>query len=393
MVDISIKNFQSIKKIDFKVDGFTVIVGKNNIGKSAIVRAIDAALTNQSGNNFIRLDEKSTEVKMNFKDSVDFKWKKGDAASYEVFTGDKKETFTKLNRAVPEPLINAGFEKMDIGDKKILPLIATQFEPLFLVDEGGSEVTEVLASLYNINTLSTADDLCQKELKSYKSDLKTRESDLKELQDNLIKYKDFDAIKQTVAEIVSGEKICVDLQNEIDLLVKYEIDLKNTTDLVEILKKVKNIKIPDTTECEKKFPEIQWLNSKENEIQTIEKNIANLKKITEINVPKFENIENLIKELQQLQELEQTLFKVNNELNKQEKILHCINIEEIKPEKISSLLKEFNILKNLEENFMKTAISAKTTREELKTITGQLDEKEKQRAQKKTCPLCGASIS
>jgi len=41
-----IENFQSIKKLEFRYKGFTAIVGKNNIGKSASFRAINSILFN-----------------------------------------------------------------------------------------------------------------------------------------------------------------------------------------------------------------------------------------------------------------------------------------------------------------------------------------------------------
>ena len=174
MTEITIKNFQSIKKLKFTIDGFTVIVGKNNIGKSAIIRAIKSALTNQSGNEFIRRGEKYTEVKIK-KDKLNIEWKKGASTTYKI----NDQNFSKLNRAIPQPLIDAGFNKMEIGDQKISPIIASQFQPLFLINKNGGVITDVLANLYKIDTLSIADDLCLKELRSQKSFLKTREEDLK----------------------------------------------------------------------------------------------------------------------------------------------------------------------------------------------------------------------
>ena len=41
-----IENFQSIKKLEFRYKGFTTIIGKNNIGKSASFRAINSILFN-----------------------------------------------------------------------------------------------------------------------------------------------------------------------------------------------------------------------------------------------------------------------------------------------------------------------------------------------------------
>ena len=53
-VDVEIRNFQSIEKATIKIDGFTVVVGRSNIGKSALVRAVKAALTGAPVSSFVR---------------------------------------------------------------------------------------------------------------------------------------------------------------------------------------------------------------------------------------------------------------------------------------------------------------------------------------------------
>ena len=45
MLDVEIRNFQSIDHVHLRVEGFTALVGRSNIGKSAVVRAVKAALT------------------------------------------------------------------------------------------------------------------------------------------------------------------------------------------------------------------------------------------------------------------------------------------------------------------------------------------------------------
>ena len=40
MTEIEIENFQAIRKLKLKVEGFTVLTGKTNIGKSSVVRAV-----------------------------------------------------------------------------------------------------------------------------------------------------------------------------------------------------------------------------------------------------------------------------------------------------------------------------------------------------------------
>ena len=58
---VNIKNYQSIKDVSFEVDGFTVIIGKNNIGKSAIIRALEAPLANQAGKTLFGAEKRKLQ--------------------------------------------------------------------------------------------------------------------------------------------------------------------------------------------------------------------------------------------------------------------------------------------------------------------------------------------
>ena len=209
MTEIGIKNFQSIGDISLLINGFTAIVGKNNIGKSAIVRAIQSALTNQAGSDFIRKGKKTVEVSFK-KESVDIEWKKGSTATYIV----NNESYSKLNRAVPQPIIDAGYRKVELGDYKIDPLIANQFSPLFLLNETGSTITEALSVLYKLDVLSIADELCQKELRSTKNIQKTRASDLEQLNKQLEPYQKFDELKKDFKELEKIEEEYNNLKKE-----------------------------------------------------------------------------------------------------------------------------------------------------------------------------------
>ena len=192
MLKVKIKNFQSIADTEFEVDGFTVIVGKNNRGKSAIVRAIDSALSNRLGNNFIRWGKLQTEVGL-IKDNLDLSWVKEEkTASYTI----NKKSFTSLNRTVPQPIIDAGYKKFEIGDEKLNPLIAHQFEELFLINRSGPFVTEAISTLYDLNDINDADSLCQKKLRATKNLLKTRYTDTENLIKKLENFEGLEDVKQ-----------------------------------------------------------------------------------------------------------------------------------------------------------------------------------------------------
>jgi len=60
---VNIENYQAIKKAELSFDkGLTVIVGSSNNGKSSIIRAIEAAINNKGGSDFINYDSDNCKV-------------------------------------------------------------------------------------------------------------------------------------------------------------------------------------------------------------------------------------------------------------------------------------------------------------------------------------------
>jgi len=345
---VHIKNYQSVKDVSFDFEGFTVILGKNNIGKSAIVRAIEAPLVNQPGKDFIRHGEKNTTVHI-VKDDVDLKWIKGSSAVYEIKNGDKVDTYTKLNRDVPQPLIDAGFEKMKIGDKRVLPLIASQFDALFLVDKPGSVVTEVLAELYQIDTISKADDLCQRALKSQKSLLKTRESDLNSVEVKLEVFSDFENIKETVANLLIKEKESENLTAEINTLKEFEDKLNTLAKSLGVLRTITTISIPEYTECEIILNDIEWLRKKEEKLSELTNNVERLKGISKIEVPEATKVDSLIKEAQDIKWLQENEEKYSHLTKNVLQLKGISKIEVPDISQIEALKKEADEIKWLQD--------------------------------------------
>ena len=64
--DIEIENFQSLKDVNLSlVQGINIITGRTNQGKSAIIRAIDAAIFNNGSDEQIKTGESSFKIRLN----------------------------------------------------------------------------------------------------------------------------------------------------------------------------------------------------------------------------------------------------------------------------------------------------------------------------------------
>jgi len=376
---ISIKNFQSIGNIEFDINGFTVLVGKNNIGKSAVVRAIMFALTNQQGTDFIRKGTKECEVGI-VKDAFNLVWKKGSGAVY-LINGEK---FSKI-KGIPQPIINAGFKPVELGDQKVCPLFAEQFEPNFLLNQTGSKVAEALSAMYKLDLITLADELCQKELRSAKNLLKTREEDLVIVDKQLEKFKGFEAIKKQHQEIRSLEKRCEELRKEIDVVQSFESRLKEIATEIKRLEPLKKIEVPDSKTCNQKLVRFQEIQRFYTEFVRLQESTQELTTVTSIDVPSHTEADKHLKDLE----------TITKWLTNYETLLHSVSglkkfaeLEIPQHARADKIMKEVAFLTDFERAFQESVASTRETRNELGKMEEQLKGLNEERSKITACPLC-----
>lgn len=184
---VKIKDFQSIESADLTVEGFTVIVGRSNIGKSAIVRAIEGALTNLSGDSFVRLGAHHTEVDIEC-DDLTLKWKKGGGFNdYEI----NGEVFESVGRGAPHVIAEAGFREVEVSRGSIPVQVASQFNPIFLLDPSkvsGSLAAEVVSDIGRLGELQEALRNAAKDRRSLETVQRVRRKDLKQTRAEIQAY-------------------------------------------------------------------------------------------------------------------------------------------------------------------------------------------------------------
>ncbi len=197
-MDIEVCNFQSIENVKLKVEGFTALVGRSNIGKSALVRAVKTALTNEAGTAFIR-HERSTCARMQKgaktckcqssvhvrTEGFDLLWEKSDTVNRYIFNGT---TYDKPGHGLPDFLADAGLAPVKIGDDLKSIQFADQFYPIFLLNESGPSVAEALTDVARLDKISLAMKSADKVKRDAVATKKVREKDVLSLDEKLSQY-------------------------------------------------------------------------------------------------------------------------------------------------------------------------------------------------------------
>ena len=260
-MDITIKNFQSIEDLNLKIPegSFTCLVGPSNIGKSAIRRAIECVLYNNSEASYIRLGTKQCSVEIVFDNGTKILWKRNEkSAAYEI----NGTPYTSLSKTVPQPILDMGFKELEVNKEKLNVQVASQFDNVFLLKMTGSKVTDVFSNLGNLNKIINANKACTSDLKSNRGRLNIRKDDLISIKDKIVRYDGldeqrhlFDTLKDSFTEI----KKIKNKKEQTDLLSK---KLDKSVTLLKIIKPIFEIKLEEPKIDIVKFKSTQDLYTK-----------------------------------------------------------------------------------------------------------------------------------
>lgn len=208
-VRVRVQNFQSIKDAEVKIDGFTVVTGTNNTGKTAMQRAIRGVFQNTPGTAFIREGESTCTVSVAFPDHT-VVWSKGtgkrDRPTYILDGGEPLYP----GQGVPEEVQALGVAPIQAGGVEVWPTIAPQFTgQVFLLDKPGSAIAEAVADVERVGQLNRALRAAEGDRREAASTLKLRVSDLARHEAEVARYEGLD---DTVAQVTQLEQQQVQLQ-------------------------------------------------------------------------------------------------------------------------------------------------------------------------------------
>jgi len=243
-VTIRVQNYQSIKDATVVVDGFTVVTGTNNTGKSALMRAVRAAFQNARGTSFIRHGADKCIVEIDFGDGRTLRWEKGrgkgDKPTYIINGG----TPIYPGQGVPDEVLKMGVRPIVVGKEDVWPQFAPQFTgQLFLINQPGSVLAEAVSDVDRVSQLNQALRMAESDKRAASAELKVRQADEEVQAKELARFDGIDKVAGEVAEIEKqGQQVirigkaleaAKDLKDRLDRSRKAVSDLTGV-DLVDV---------------------------------------------------------------------------------------------------------------------------------------------------------------
>jgi DNA repair exonuclease SbcCD ATPase subunit len=242
-VRVRVQNFQSIEDAEIVIDGFVVICGPNNSGKTALMRAIRGLFTNAAPGSYLRKGANFLSVEIEFDDGMKVLWEKGwekpdqKGATVNRYTINGYQ-IASVGRGVPPEIEALGVKSILAGNNPTWPQVADQFDgTLFLVNKTGAVVAEALSDVERVGRLTDALRLSDKDKRAATSELKIRRDDLKGLQGEVARFKGLDSLQASIqganskkSEAVALGASCTEargLQTRLRVLTESWEDLKD----------------------------------------------------------------------------------------------------------------------------------------------------------------------
>ena len=239
---IEIENFQSLKKIAFDFGKITVLTGPSNLGKSAVVRALNTLVYNEFNTAYVTKGRSSLSISLYFDSDHKITFNRDGSTTYYEMDG---VLYEKVAGKVPEPIQKAlNMEKIPFDKDLLLNFnFQKQFDPPFLISNSGFEIAKVFGKLMDIDLI-----------------------------------------------LASSRQITIDTQNFEKQISLLEINKKNLTEQLQSV---------DFINIEEKYFLSNLIESKINNLQEIENKVQ----IVQDFLTKYQRIQNLLKHEQYLSNL------------------------------------------------------------------------------------------
>lgn len=379
---VKIKNFQSIEDASLEIKGFTVIVGRSNIGKSAIVRSIEGALTNLGGDAFVRMGEHHTEVELET-DTLNLKWTKGGGLNDYEINGVE---YQSVGRGSPPAVAEAGFKDVEVSRGSVSVQVASQFNPIFLLDPSqisGSLAAEVVSDVGRLGELQEALRNAGKDKRSLENVQRVRRKDLLQVNEDLSSYDDLDSLNLLYDNLQELKADIQELKEEISSYEEVKLQYEEALQALAHYEGASDVVVPDW-DGDKSVKRIEALEAFRDVYTTAVADLNTYSGVEYLALPDWEG-DSILKSLQSLGKFRthyQAALEILQNLTEIPALPREPDWESLKTQALESLIEDRDLLKRtlpeLESEVASLDLQIQEAHEEFHDLL----------AQSGICPLC-----
>lgn len=389
MIRAEITNFESIDHAVIEIDGFTTVQGPNYSGKSAAMRAINAALTNLSGTEFISWGKTFCEVRIEA-EGLDLLWHKEDGNNFYVVNGTK---YSKTGRdEPPDELSNLGYGTVRINGVRHNLHFADQFNPLFLVNQQNTRNSDLIASAYGLDRLYKASELCSKDQKSSEALLKIRKKDLEDVSQDLKKYEGLDDVISAGARLKAAASEIEGTESKAAMARQWHLTVIQGASECNRLKASFSVEMPATEDLSSACTAHRVALAMLGRMDSCSSEVHRLSSIEACVVPEGGDLASRAEDHRSLMSLAERLEVAEAGANK---LSACEGVHVSSHDDMSSVVSGIGVLSMLKKavsdivSFKKDSEGLMSERD---TCSAELDALDKERAKYGVCPLCGGKL-
>jgi len=388
MIEVEITNYESIGHIKFSFDGFCTVTGRNFIGKSALLRAINAALTNQKGEQFIKWGETFCEVRIKT-DNMDLLWHKESGNNFYEINGITQKKVGKDSQ--PQQVVDSGFGVITTNsDDEVNLHYCEQYSPLFLVDKRDSKAADLLISMYGLDKLYKALEFCNRDQRKNKDILKTRKEDLIVAKRDFDRFIGFEDILSEKGSIVKKRDEIKAQESTLERLKAINDSISTVEKEIDRLSEVSMIKIPSGKEIEDSIVALSKISNLRSQITIVAQDLKRLEGHKDIVIPSeiSHELGEKINEIDRLKFIYSKYTALSSEVEGMRRVLEDL----IFPKVPTVDLDTAGNLRRVYQDIQVTSKEANDLKTSLATVTKEIEDTQQELDKFEACPVCGASL-
>lgn len=224
---------------------------------TALMRAVKGVFTNSAPGPLVRHGAAHLIVTIDFGDGTEIVWKKGWGKAdrkggtinyYKLTKNGVVKEFNNVGASPPDEVLELGFGPFKVGDQKLWPQVADQFEGvLFLIGAPGSMVAEAVADVERVGQLNKALREVESDKRTVRSTLKVRRTDKAAAEADASKFEGLCDVSMFVDDAEAHRNVVVAAYNEVDSARKVALKLATRRGEVDKFIGLDNVNLPDDT--------------------------------------------------------------------------------------------------------------------------------------------------